>query len=61
MCFVPVKLACFKNSTTSWVDFSGGQHHSLCLDAEGKLQLTTFKLNNCAQTVRSRQDRLIYN
>lgn len=37
MCFVPVKLACFKNSTTSWVDFSGGQHHSLCLDAEGQV------------------------
>ncbi|XP_022049124.2 regulator of chromosome condensation [Acanthochromis polyacanthus] len=36
MCFVPVKLTCFKNSTTSWVDFSGGQHHTLCLDAEGQ-------------------------
>ncbi|XP_056261835.1 regulator of chromosome condensation [Pseudoliparis swirei] len=34
-CFVPVKLACFRNSTTQWVDFSGGQHHTLCLDAEG--------------------------
>lgn len=39
MCFVPIKLTCFKNSTTSWVDFSGGQHHTLCLDAEGKLPL----------------------
>ncbi|XP_041844901.1 regulator of chromosome condensation [Melanotaenia boesemani] len=35
MCFVPVKLTCFKNSTTAWVDFSGGQHHTICLDAEG--------------------------
>ncbi|KAM8869371.1 regulator of chromosome condensation isoform 2-T4 [Spinachia spinachia] len=35
MCFVPVKLTCFKNSTTCWVDFSGGQHHTLCLDADG--------------------------
>ncbi|XP_035528821.1 regulator of chromosome condensation [Morone saxatilis] len=35
MCFFPVRLTCFKNSTTSWVDFSGGQHHTLCLDAEG--------------------------
>ncbi|XP_068425041.1 regulator of chromosome condensation [Clinocottus analis] len=37
MFFVPVKLACFKNSTIHWVDFSGGQHHSLCLDAEGQV------------------------
>lgn len=37
MCFVPVKLTCFKNSTTSWVDFAGGQHHTLCLDAEGQV------------------------
>lgn len=36
MCFFPVKLACFKNSTTSWVGFSGGQHHTVCLDAEGR-------------------------
>nr|XP_020464194.1 regulator of chromosome condensation [Monopterus albus] len=35
--FVPVKLTCFRNSTTSWVDFSGGQHHTLCLDAEGQV------------------------
>ncbi|CAN9513960.1 unnamed protein product [Ophioblennius macclurei] len=34
-CFLPVKLTCFKNSTTSWVEFSGGQHHTICLDAEG--------------------------
>ncbi|CAL8247873.1 unnamed protein product [Lota lota] len=33
--FSPVKLACFKNSITAWVDFSGGQHHTLCLDGEG--------------------------
>ncbi|KAG7474724.1 hypothetical protein JOB18_015331 [Solea senegalensis] len=37
MCFEPVKLTCFKNSTTSWVDFSGGQHHTVCLDAEGQV------------------------
>ncbi|XP_015236220.1 PREDICTED: regulator of chromosome condensation [Cyprinodon variegatus] len=37
MCFVPVKLTCFKNSTTAWVDFSGGQHHTLCLDAKGQV------------------------
>ncbi|KAL6109008.1 rcc1 [Pungitius sinensis] len=37
MCFVPVKLTCFKNSTTCWVDFSGGQHHTLCLDADGQV------------------------
>ncbi|KAM9724149.1 regulator of chromosome condensation [Menidia menidia] len=37
MCFVPVKLTCFKNSTTAWVDFSGGQHHTICLDAEGQV------------------------
>ncbi|KAM6967957.1 regulator of chromosome condensation [Aplochiton taeniatus] len=36
-CFAPVKLTCFKNSTTSWVCFSGGQHHTLCLDAEGQV------------------------
>ncbi|KAM9852623.1 regulator of chromosome condensation isoform 2-T2 [Aulostomus maculatus] len=32
-----VKLTCFKNSTTAWVDFSGGQHHTVCLDAEGQV------------------------
>ncbi|XP_049440806.1 regulator of chromosome condensation [Epinephelus fuscoguttatus] len=37
MCFTPVKLTCFKNSTTSWVDFSGGEHHTVCLDAEGQV------------------------
>uniref|UniRef100_A0A8C4HCI0 Regulator of chromosome condensation 1 n=1 Tax=Dicentrarchus labrax TaxID=13489 RepID=A0A8C4HCI0_DICLA len=37
MCFFPVRLTCFKNSTTSWVDFSGGQHHTLCLDAKGQV------------------------
>ncbi|XP_040021975.1 regulator of chromosome condensation [Gasterosteus aculeatus] len=37
MCFVPVKLTCFKNSTTCWLDFSGGQHHTLCLDADGQV------------------------
>ncbi|XP_033495617.1 regulator of chromosome condensation [Epinephelus lanceolatus] len=37
MSFTPVKLTCFKNSTTSWVDFSGGEHHTVCLDAEGQV------------------------
>lgn len=37
LCFVPIKLTCFKNSTTSWVDFAGGQHHTLCLDSEGQV------------------------
>ncbi|XP_054637749.1 regulator of chromosome condensation [Dunckerocampus dactyliophorus] len=37
MCFVPVKLSSFKNSTTAWVDFSGGQHHTVCLDSEGQV------------------------
>ncbi|KAJ8372505.1 hypothetical protein AAFF_G00282120 [Aldrovandia affinis] len=36
-CFAPVKLTAFKNSTTSWVCFSGGQHHTVCLDSEGKV------------------------
>ncbi|KAJ8289294.1 hypothetical protein COCON_G00019530 [Conger conger] len=35
--FAPVKLTSFRNSTTSWVSFSGGQHHTVCLDAEGKV------------------------
>ncbi|KAJ3598625.1 hypothetical protein NHX12_002130 [Muraenolepis orangiensis] len=35
--FAPIKLSSFKNSTTSWVDFSGGQHHTLCLDGEGRV------------------------
>ncbi|XP_067094351.1 regulator of chromosome condensation [Osmerus mordax] len=35
-CFAPEKLTCFKNSTTSWVGFSGGQHHTLCLDSNGQ-------------------------
>lgn len=36
-CFVPVKLTAFKNSTTSWVGLSGGQHHTLCVSSEGKV------------------------
>ncbi|KAK6466263.1 regulator of chromosome condensation-like [Huso huso] len=35
-CFAPLNLTAFKNSTKSWVAFSGGQHHTLCLDSEGK-------------------------
>ncbi|XP_060906859.1 regulator of chromosome condensation [Labrus mixtus] len=36
-CFFPVKLTCFRNSTTFWVGFYGGLHHSICLDSEGKV------------------------
>lgn len=34
-CFEPKNLTSFKNSTKSWVAFSGGQHHTVCLDSEG--------------------------
>ncbi|XP_077337105.1 regulator of chromosome condensation-like [Lithobates pipiens] len=34
-CFAPKNLTSFKNSTKSWVGFSGGQHHTVCLDSEG--------------------------
>ncbi|XP_012694243.2 regulator of chromosome condensation [Clupea harengus] len=37
VCFTPVKLTAFKNSTTAWVGFSGGQHHTVCMDSEGKV------------------------
>ncbi|XP_048671953.1 regulator of chromosome condensation isoform X4 [Marmota marmota marmota] len=36
-CFIPQNLTCFKNSTKSWVCFSGGQHHTVCLDSEGRV------------------------
>uniref|UniRef100_A0A2K5SB59 RCC1-like domain-containing protein n=1 Tax=Cebus imitator TaxID=2715852 RepID=A0A2K5SB59_CEBIM len=29
-------LTSFKNSTKSWVGFSGGEHHTVCMDSEGK-------------------------
>ncbi|XP_029475514.1 regulator of chromosome condensation isoform X2 [Rhinatrema bivittatum] len=35
-CFAPENLTSFKNSTKSWIGFSGGQHHTICLDSEGK-------------------------
>ncbi|XP_043362075.1 regulator of chromosome condensation isoform X4 [Dermochelys coriacea] len=35
-CFAPQNLTSFKNSTKSWVGFSGGQHHTVCMDSEGK-------------------------
>ncbi|XP_069479046.1 regulator of chromosome condensation isoform X2 [Ambystoma mexicanum] len=35
-CFSPQNLSTFKNSTKSWVGFSGGQHHTVCLDSEGR-------------------------
>lgn len=46
--FFPAKLVCFKNSTTSWVEFSGGQHHTVCMDAEGNLKVLNlqFKYTN---------------
>ncbi|XP_054856050.1 regulator of chromosome condensation [Eublepharis macularius] len=33
--FSPKILTAFKNSTRSWVEFSAGQHHTVCLDSEG--------------------------
>uniref|UniRef100_A0A8D0GZU0 Regulator of chromosome condensation 1 n=1 Tax=Sphenodon punctatus TaxID=8508 RepID=A0A8D0GZU0_SPHPU len=33
--YAPKSLRSFKNSTKSWVGFSGGQHHTVCLDSEG--------------------------
>ncbi|XP_029486051.1 regulator of chromosome condensation-like isoform X2 [Oncorhynchus nerka] len=36
-CFVPIKLTTFKNSTINWIGFSGGQHHTVCLDSAGKV------------------------
>ncbi|XP_072357167.1 regulator of chromosome condensation isoform X2 [Scyliorhinus torazame] len=36
-CYSAHKLTAFKNSTKSWVKFAGGQHHTLCLDSEGKV------------------------
>ncbi|ETE69318.1 Regulator of chromosome condensation [Ophiophagus hannah] len=35
--YSPKILTAFKNSTRSWVGFSGGQHHTVCLDSEGKV------------------------
>ena len=35
--YFPVKAACFGNSNAAWVEFSGGEEHSLCLDSEGKV------------------------
>ncbi|KAM8975664.1 regulator of chromosome condensation isoform 2-T2 [Pelodytes ibericus] len=34
--FAPQNLTSFKNSTKSWIGFSGGQHHTVCVDSEGK-------------------------
>ncbi|XP_062890123.1 regulator of chromosome condensation [Mobula hypostoma] len=36
-CYLAHKLTAFKNSKKSWAKFSGGQHHTLCLDSEGKV------------------------
>ncbi|KAK9394693.1 regulator of chromosome condensation [Crotalus adamanteus] len=33
--YSPKILTAFKNSTRSWVGFSSGQHHTVCLDSEG--------------------------
>ncbi|XP_042296771.1 regulator of chromosome condensation [Sceloporus undulatus] len=33
--YLPKILTAFKNSTRSWVKFSAGQHHTVCLDSEG--------------------------
>ncbi|XP_042194775.1 regulator of chromosome condensation isoform X2 [Callorhinchus milii] len=37
LCFVAQKLTAFKNSAKSWVKFSGGLHHTICLDSEGNV------------------------
>lgn len=34
--YSPKILTAFKNSTRSWVEFSAGQHHTVCLDSEGE-------------------------
>lgn len=34
-CYFPVALSCFTGF--SWAQFSGGQHHTVCLDSEGKV------------------------
>lgn len=36
-CYSAHKLSAFKNSGKSWTKFSGGQHHTLCLDSDGKV------------------------
>ncbi|XP_003229442.1 regulator of chromosome condensation [Anolis carolinensis] len=33
--YLPKILTAFKNSSRSWVKFSAGQHHTVCLDSEG--------------------------
>ncbi|XP_053124257.1 regulator of chromosome condensation isoform X1 [Hemicordylus capensis] len=33
--YSPKILTAFKNSTKSWIEFSAGQHHTVCLDSEG--------------------------
>uniref|UniRef100_A0A2K6U258 RCC1-like domain-containing protein n=1 Tax=Saimiri boliviensis boliviensis TaxID=39432 RepID=A0A2K6U258_SAIBB len=35
-CFIPQNLTFFKDSTKSCVDISGGEHHTVCMDSEGK-------------------------
>lgn len=45
-CFIPMKLSSFKNSTISWVGFSGGQHHTVCLNSEGKSSINLI-CNTC--------------
>ncbi|MBN3310093.1 RCC1 protein, partial [Amia calva] len=35
--FMPQVTAGFQGSAVSWVSFSGGQHHSLCLDSTGQV------------------------
>ncbi|XP_069751457.1 regulator of chromosome condensation isoform X2 [Narcine bancroftii] len=36
-CYSAHKLTAFKNSAKSWAKFAGGQHHTLCLDSDGKV------------------------
>lgn len=43
-CFIPQNLSSFKNSTKSWVGFSGGQHHTVCMDSEGRIPTSSASL-----------------
>ncbi|KFV70718.1 Regulator of chromosome condensation, partial [Dryobates pubescens] len=51
-CFSPQNLTCFKNSTKSWVAFSGGQHHTVCVDSEG-LDWMTLEVSSNLQDSHS--------
>lgn len=54
-CFIPQNLTSFKNSTKSWVGFSGGQHHTICMDSEGRPP-KSFYIPETARVVLVLQD-----